>query len=147
MAGNDQVRFCQHCNLHVNDLSQMTRTEALRLVTESDGRLCVRYVRLPNGRIATSDLPAKLHLIGRRVSRIAAGAFTAAISLSTVQAQGGASLANRRSDRTIELINIERQRQLLVDEFSGSLTGTIKTREGDLMSEVTIVLVNRETGE
>jgi hypothetical protein len=39
MAGNDQVRFCQHCNLHVNDLSQMTRSDALRLVNESRGRL------------------------------------------------------------------------------------------------------------
>lgn len=147
MAGNDQVRFCQHCNLHVNDLSQMTRREALRFVTESRGRLCVRYVRLPDGRIATSDLPAKLHLIGRRASRIAAGAFTAALSLSTVQAQGGASLSSGRSDRTNELINIERQCQLLIDEFSGSLSGTIKTTAGALISEVTIVLANRETGD
>ena len=32
MIGNDQVRFCEHCNLHVTNLSNFTRREALRLV-------------------------------------------------------------------------------------------------------------------
>lgn len=149
MAGNDQVRFCEHCNLHVNDLSRMTRSEAMRLVAESRGRLCVRYVRLPNGRTVTSDLPAKLYGIGRRASRIAAGAFTAAISLSSVQAQGGASFSksNERSERTVELIHIERQRQPLIDEFTGSVAGTIKTSEGVPLSDATVILVDRESGQ
>jgi hypothetical protein len=32
MIGNDQVRFCEHCHLHVTDLSTMTRQQAMRLV-------------------------------------------------------------------------------------------------------------------
>jgi ankyrin repeat protein len=87
MAGNDQVRFCEHCHLQVNDLSAMTRFEAMRLVARSQGRLCVRYVQAPDGAPALSKLPRKLHRIGRRVSRVAAGAFSASLSLSTAAAQ------------------------------------------------------------
>jgi len=87
MIGNDQVRFCEHCNLHVTDLSSMTRQEAVRLVARSEGRLCVRYVQRPGGGILSKQVSAKLHHISRRVSRIAAGAFSAALSLSTAAAQ------------------------------------------------------------
>jgi ankyrin repeat protein len=87
MVGNEQVRFCEHCHLQVNDLSAMTRFEAMRLVARSQGRLCVRYIQAPDGAPALPKLPQKLHRIGRRVSRIAAGAFSASLSLSTAAAQ------------------------------------------------------------
>src|SRR5688500_11879240 len=87
MIGNDQVRFCQHCNLHVRDLSAMTRPEARRLVARSQGRLCVRYVVNPDGSPKIDRVPLKLHRIGRRASRIAAGAFSATLGLSAAAAQ------------------------------------------------------------
>lgn len=146
MAGNDQIRFCEHCNLHVDNLSSMTRSDALRLVTESRGRLCVRYVRLPNGRISTSDIPAKLHRIGRRASRLAAGAFTAAISLSSASAQSRRPSSNDKPNTIVELVQTLRQRQLLIDDFTGSLTGAIRTTEGSLVSDASVILVDRESG-
>src|ERR1043165_5223563 len=87
MRGNDQVRFCEHCNLHVTNLSSMTRREAMRLVAGSRGRLCIRYVQLGDGEILTRDLPKQLYRIGRRASRIAAGAFSATLSLTSAAAQ------------------------------------------------------------
>jgi ankyrin repeat protein len=87
MKGNDQIRFCEHCNLPVNDLSRMTRPQAFRLVEQSRGRLCVRYLQTSRGEILTQDT-RRLFQIGRRVSQLAAGAFTATMSLSTVVAQG-----------------------------------------------------------
>jgi len=89
MVGNDQVRFCEHCNLHVKDLSAMTRQAAMRLVSRSQGRLCVRFIQRPDGSVLSKSAPEKLHRIGRRASRIAAGAFTASLSLSTAAAQTG----------------------------------------------------------
>lgn len=86
MIGNDQVRFCEHCSLDVHDLSQLSRSQAERLVGRSQGRLCVRYHHDPAGRLV--NLPGKkLHRISRRVSRIAAGAFTAALSVTSAVAQ------------------------------------------------------------
>ena len=65
MIGNDQVRFCSHCNLHVMNLSSITRQQARRIVARSEGRLCVRYMQKPDGKILSKQLP-QLHQISRR---------------------------------------------------------------------------------
>jgi hypothetical protein len=87
MVGNDQVRFCEHCSLHVHNLSALTRNQAERLVAQANGKLCVRYIRDPAGRPALLPVAQKLHRIGRRVSQLAAGAFTASLSVSSALAQ------------------------------------------------------------
>lgn len=93
MTGNSEVRFCEHCSKHVHDLSAMTRREAEQLVAESNGRLCIRYRRSSDNRVITKDTPPMLHAIRRtstRASRLAAGAFTAALSVTTVTAPAAA---------------------------------------------------------
>jgi hypothetical protein len=57
MFGNDQVRFCEHCHLHVTNLSTMTRTEAMRFVERSRGRICIRYVENPSGGPLAGKMP------------------------------------------------------------------------------------------
>ncbi|MBD0371175.1 MAG: ankyrin repeat domain-containing protein [Pyrinomonadaceae bacterium] len=86
MRGNEQVRFCEHCRRSVYNLSEMTRHEALRLVRNSDGRLCMRYVRPLEDTDKSFALPAELYRITRRASRLAAGAFTAVLSLAAAAA-------------------------------------------------------------
>src|SRR5438876_6649634 len=81
MIGNDQVRFCEHCNLHVTDLSSMTRHEATRFVARSQGRICVRFIQRTDGGVLNRRMPEKLYRIGRRASKLAAGAFSATLSL------------------------------------------------------------------
>ena len=44
MDGDDQRRFCAHCNRHVHNLSAIPEDEAQRLICESAGRLCIAYV-------------------------------------------------------------------------------------------------------
>ena len=87
MIGNDRVRCCEHCDLHVTNLSALTKQEAMRLVARSEGRLCVRFVRRIDGSVLSKQMPQKLHRISRRVSRLAAGAFSATLSLSSAAAQ------------------------------------------------------------
>lgn len=82
MRGNNFMRFCEHCNLNVNDISALTHKEAVKLILKSKARLCVRYVRRPDGAIQTAS--RELFQITRRASRVAAGVFTAALSLSSV---------------------------------------------------------------
>ena len=103
MIGNDQVRFCEHCNLTVNDLSQLTRKRALRLVRASKGRLCIRYHSRPDGSLVTKSAPQKLYRIGRRASRIAAGAFSATLSLSSAAAAHGYPASRTSSDFNLAL--------------------------------------------
>ena len=81
MSGNNEIRFCGHCSLHVNNLSAMTRKQALKLVRDSGGKLCVRYV--PNPIDKTPVFAGRLYQISRRAG-IAAGILGASISLSTL---------------------------------------------------------------
>ena len=57
MEGDDRVRFCGECELNVYNLSSMTEDEALKLVEEREGRLCVRFYQREDGTVLTSDCP------------------------------------------------------------------------------------------
>lgn len=86
MSGNEQVRFCSHCSLNVNNISEMSRAEALRLVKKSKGRLCVRYVQHPKTKAPV--FANKLYQITRRTG-VAAGMLGATLAASSMTyAQG-----------------------------------------------------------
>ena len=146
MAGNDQVRFCEHCQLDVTNLSSMTREKAMQLVARSQGRLCVRFITTPKGRILTGAIPDKLYRIRRRVSRIAATAFSATISVSTAMAQNP-TVSNAKDPQGILLVENETQAETIVDEFTAGVRGMVKDQDGAAISNATVVLVDRETGE
>ena len=78
MAGDERMRYCGQCNLHVYNLSGMTRTEAESLITNAEGRLCVRFYRRGDGTILTRNCPVGLRALKRRVSRTA-GAMLSAV--------------------------------------------------------------------
>src|ERR1051325_7706891 len=74
MAGNEEVRFCVHCEKSVHNLSAMTRKEALRFARANAEGLCVRFYSTPGGRTVHATAGG-LHQITRRASKAAAGAF------------------------------------------------------------------------
>jgi ankyrin repeat protein len=133
MIGNDQVRFCEHCHLHVTNLSALTRQEAMRLVARSEGRLCVRFVKRLDDSVVTKQLPQKLHQIGRRVSRIAAGAFTATLSLSSAAAQ--TSVVSSQPP----VQSIATQPQL---DVGSTLTGVVADPQGAVVPNATLTLTS-----
>src|SRR5258705_15828 len=55
MSGSEMHRYCDHCHLHVHDLSTLTQDEAQKLICSQAGHLCVRFARLPDGRVMTAD--------------------------------------------------------------------------------------------
>lgn len=79
MVGDERVRFCGQCSLHVYNLSGMTKKEAEGLVANSEGRLCVRYYQRADGSILTRNCPVGLRALRQRVSRIAGAALSAVI--------------------------------------------------------------------
>jgi len=78
MAGDERARFCDRCSLHVYNLTGMTRREAEALVTNAEGRLCVRYYARPDGTILTQNCPVGLRAVRQKVARVA-GAFLSAV--------------------------------------------------------------------
>ena len=76
MQGNEQVRFCDQCQLHVHNLSAMSPPQAAALVQEAEGRLCVRYHARPDGTMLTEDCTVGVHTTRRRfLTRFAAVVF------------------------------------------------------------------------
>lgn len=68
MAGDDRVRHCSQCNLHVFNLSAMTRDEAETLIQAKDGQLCARYYQRADGAVMTQDCPEQRWLLRRRIA-------------------------------------------------------------------------------
>ena len=77
MVGDERVRYCDRCELHVYNLSGMTRREAEALVTNTEGRLCVRFYRRADGTVLTRNCPVGLRAIRRKVSRVAGATLSA----------------------------------------------------------------------
>ncbi len=80
MHGNDQVRFCDHCQLNVYNLSQMTRSAAEQLLIEKEGHLCVRLYRRMDGTVITRDCEGAWKLAVKKLSRLAALSCAAVLS-------------------------------------------------------------------
>lgn len=66
MHGDDRVRYCDECQLNVYNLSAMTAQQAVDLVADREGRLCVSFYRRSDGMTVTADCRLG---IGERVRR------------------------------------------------------------------------------
>ena len=53
MSGDAKRRFCEHCQLHVHNLSAMSPGERTQFVAESGGRACITYEIRPDGTMLT----------------------------------------------------------------------------------------------
>src|SRR5258708_26588648 len=93
------------------------------LVARSQGRLCVRFIQRPDGGILTRTAPERLYRISRRVSRIAAGAFTATLTLSSSAAQTKPASTTSQPGEAVVLGHTNLDRKIITDEFSAHPPG------------------------
>jgi hypothetical protein len=139
MTGNDQVRFCEHCSFQVHNLSEMTSIDAMRLIARSRGRLCVRYHRDPNGEIVARKASMVLHRIGRRASRIAAGAFSATLSLTSAMASPATVIPSNI------VYNSKARRSGILGE-GATILGTVADLNAARVAGASVTLANTQTG-
>jgi len=76
MFGNDRMRFCGECKLNVYNLSGMTRDDAENLISNAEGRLCVRFYRRMDGTIITQNCPVGWAKVKARTKVYATAAFS-----------------------------------------------------------------------
>ena len=81
MEGDERVRFCGQCGLHVYNLSEMTHDEAASLVARAEGRLCARLYRRADGTVLTKDCPKGLRAVRARAARGAGAVFASVLGL------------------------------------------------------------------
>src|SRR5436189_1772127 len=121
MQGNVRVRFCSHCSKHVNNLSELTRREAMRLVRASGGNLCIRYIANPVTR--RPMFAEQLMQITRRTPGLAAGVMTVSLSLSTMAYSQG-ELVSKPSSRSVARLE-EKKTSVPSQNTFASLSGTV----------------------
>jgi hypothetical protein len=100
MTGDERVRFCGSCDKNVYNLSGMTRREATDLLVRTEGRVCVRFFRRPDGTMLTADCPVGVRAALRRARRevlLAAAASFAAVT--ALVAFLGGSFAKKTCER------------------------------------------------
>jgi hypothetical protein len=146
MIGNEEVRFCVHCQKSVHNISAMTRKAAVKLAVRSGGALCVRFYRRDDDTVHTTDSAVRtpLHQLTRRASRLVAGTFGAAISLasSAVVANPAAPSELRRYHGTISApANMTR----VLDDGDASLAGKVTDPQGAVIPGAIVILINNQT--
>jgi len=90
MIGNDRTRYCGECKLNVFNLSGMSKVEAENLITNAEGRLCVRFYKRADGSVITQDCPVGWARVKQRtrayVTAVASLIFTFLGALGLVAA-------------------------------------------------------------
>ena len=131
MTGTDQVRFCTHCAKDVNNISTLTKKEAMRLVRKSRGRLCVRYRTEPRtNRPIFKDSVARAALTGA-----AAGILGASLLSGNAYAQGNAE--------SFPLVQIERVQN--TGDASAKISGYVTDPDGAAIAYALVSITNQET--
>jgi hypothetical protein len=137
MRGDERVRFCNSCEKNVYNLSAMPRREAVKFAARNSGRVCVRYVRLPDGRVLTAD--TKLYKIAGRASRLAAGALGATLTLSAiVSAQTESGKVKTENQKTETKQNKDAAKK-------SQISFTIVDPIHEVMPDIQIQLTNEKT--
>ena len=89
MTGDERVRRCQLCQMNVYNLSEMTEAEALELVNQREGRLCIQFYRRADGTMLTKDCPIGLKAIRKAIRQKIARMWASMAALAGAILVGG----------------------------------------------------------
>lgn len=147
MTGDDRTRFCQQCQLHVYNISEMTRSQAEELIAHTEGRICARLYRRQDGTILTKDCPVGLRALRRRLARGAAAAFTAILSMTA--SAFGQTWMRASKDDSGEAVGIARVTRtfygLNPQEGRVSFSGVVKDAVDMPVADARTTLLNEKT--
>lgn len=139
MKGGDRTRFCSHCSKSVNNISAMTRKQAMRVVRDAKGKICVRFIKNPQTN--TPVFAGKLYQITRRAG-VAAGILGASLSLSTLTYAQGENIKGRVviKQPVIENLNEIQSNKDKTESGTASVSGTLTDPNGAVVVGVTIII-------
>lgn len=144
MKGDDKIRFCSHCAFEVNDISALSRKQAMHLVRSSEGRICVRYVKNPaDGKIRFAG---KLYQITRRAG-LAAGVLGASLTLSTMAYAQSTNDNQENTDRAETRIEVSDEKQSEEEKPAGAatLSGIVTDPKGAVIPYAGLTLTDEAT--
>jgi hypothetical protein len=140
MAGDHRVRHCELCNLNVYNLSGMSRKAAEAMLTNTEGKVCVRFYRRSDGTIITADCPVGLRAFRRKIARTAAACMSAVLTFFA-----GLGLYNSFQPET-QIQQIEPVKYSPIEIKSSENTIEQKTNYAPVMGERAPVFTERPSG-
>jgi hypothetical protein len=143
MRGDERVRFCDHCQLNVFNISELSRSEAQSLIASAEGRLCARLFRRADGTILTNDCPVGLRALRMRVTKRATAVFAAVMSLcGVVFSQHGSTKIDKTA--CVPQTKITHPKSTS-DSNEKTLSGTVVDPMGALIPRASVKLTNAAT--
>jgi hypothetical protein len=139
MTGDTRIRFCDHCQLHVYNISELSRIEAESLIASTEGRLCARLFRRADGTILTNDCPVGLRALRKRVSKRAAALFATIAGISGA-VFGQQSAAKEGKTACTPQVRITRT-NVSSDASTKVLSGTVLDPNGVLVPGAQVTLL------
>ena len=140
MTGDERVRFCSACRLHVYNLSEMTSNEISELIVKTEGRLCGRLYRRADGSVITRNCPVGLRAIRRKVSRVVSTTFATIISACSFAL--GQETKKDQACKEVPAITLERKK--VEKDQSPILGGTVTDPSGTFIPGAIVTLLNPE---
>src|SRR5579883_2942772 len=129
MNGDDRVRHCAQCNLNVYNLSAMTEPEVEKLISQREGRLCVRFYQRADGTVLTRDCPVGLWRRVRRISQAAGAVLCAAFFVPFASGQ------NKQNGS---------QPLMQINDASGGITVNVSNESGVSLSHAQVQLADEK---
>ena len=81
MTGDGRKRHCSNCSKDVYNVEGLSRDEAMDLLMEGEGTVCMRLYRRPDGTILTADCQGSRAVVGRSRLKVVAAAAAAAVAV------------------------------------------------------------------
>ena len=141
MDGDDNKRYCEQCEKHVYNLSQMSRVQAEALIASTNGKLCARFERRPDGSIVTTEKSFLLPRFNQKFLRLASATVSAALSLSpTVSAKPIKNLP------VLNFVQDKKEKSETQEkEKIAKIYGTVFDEAKAVIVNATITLFNKES--
>jgi Carboxypeptidase regulatory-like domain len=138
MSGNDRRRFCAQCDLHVYEISELTRAEVVKLISESEGRVCGRLYQRADGSVITRDCPVGLRALRKRVAARASAVCSAILGISA-SIFGQTQSAEKKSFPDSPLIKVE---QNSLPNQQHAISGVVTDPQGAVIAGAKIIMVD-----
>lgn len=94
MKGNDRIRFCDQCSKNVYNISDMSESQAMKLLIDSEGKVCISMLKRADGTIVSDNCPPILRPVRNSYRKLAA-VISAAIALACSHASAFAADAKK----------------------------------------------------
>lgn len=145
MTGDARVRFCDHCQLNVYNISELSRAAAETLIASTEGRICARLYQRADGSVITKDCPVGLRALRIRVSKRAAAVFAALVGISSAAfgQQGSAKQEKTTCTPQMKITSTKAP----IDQDTTSVAGMVLDPGGAVIRNATVSIKKTGTEE